>query len=212
MDAFYASVEQRDNPALIGKPVIVGAPPTQRGVVCAASYKARKFGIRSAMASITVKRLCPDGCFVRPRMDAYREESDRIMEIIASTGATVEQMSVDEAYLDVTSVCQAEDADASLRMAVPLARELKAHARPKILRPAPEGTDVCERQSQGSRTRCPDGLAWTVSAVTPNASGRRNWSWSRMTRGKIFRCSIATVTGGHRCAQYFWWKRRQRCR
>lgn len=81
MDAFYASVEQRDNPSLIGKPVIVGAPPTQRGVVCAASYEARKFGVRSAMASITAKRLCPDGCFVRPRMVAYREESSRIMEV-----------------------------------------------------------------------------------------------------------------------------------
>ena len=129
MDAFFASVEQRDNPTLIGRPVIVGAPPTQRGVVCAASYEARKFGIRSAMPSITAKRLCPDGCFVRPRMDAYREESDRIMEIIASTGAIVEQMSVDEAYLDVTAICQAEDADASLRQAVPLARELKAQIR-----------------------------------------------------------------------------------
>ena len=129
MDAFYASVEQRDNPALIGRPVIVGAPPTQRGVVCAASYEARKFGVRSAMPSITAKRLCPDGCFVRPRMDAYREESHRIMEIIASTGAVVEQMSVDEAYMDVSSICQAEDADASLRMALPLARELKARIR-----------------------------------------------------------------------------------
>lgn len=129
MDAFYASVEQRDNSALIGKPVIVGAPPTQRGVVCAASYEARKFGVRSAMPSITAKRLCPDGCFVRPRMDAYREESHRIMEIIASTGAVVEQMSVDEAYLDVASVCQAADADASLRQAVPLARELKARIK-----------------------------------------------------------------------------------
>ncbi len=116
MDAFYASVEQRDNPDLLGKPVIVGAPPTQRGVVCAASYEARKFGVRSAMPSITAKRLCPDGCFVRPRMDAYREESNRIMAIIGSTGAIVEQMSVDEAYLDVSSICQADDVDASLRL------------------------------------------------------------------------------------------------
>ena len=129
MDAFYASVEQRDNLELRGQPVIVGAPPTQRGVVCAASYEARKFGVRSAMPSITAKRLCPDGCFVRPRMDAYREESHRIMAIIARTGAVVEQMSVDEAYLDVTSVCQAADADASLRQAVPLARELKARIK-----------------------------------------------------------------------------------
>src|SRR5580698_3960337 len=98
MDAFYASVEQRDDPALRGRSVIVGAPPTQRGVVCAASYEARKFGVRSAMPSITASRLCPGGIFVRPRMDRYREESAHIMRIISSTGAIVEQMSVDEAY------------------------------------------------------------------------------------------------------------------
>ena len=79
MDAFYASVEQRDNPALRGQPVIVGAPPTQRGVVCAASYEARKFGVHSAMPSVTARRLCPKGIFVRPHMDHYREESQHIM-------------------------------------------------------------------------------------------------------------------------------------
>jgi DNA polymerase-4 len=125
MDAFYASVEQRDDPKLHGQPVIVGAPPTQRGVVCAASYEARKFGVRSAMPSATAGRLCPKGMFVRPRMDAYREESHRIMEIIASIGAVVEQMSVDEAYVDVSAICQAEDANASLRIALPLASGLK---------------------------------------------------------------------------------------
>jgi len=125
MDAFFASVEQRDDPKLRGQPVIVGAPPTQRGVVCAASYEARKFGVRSALPSATAGRLCPKGIFVRPRMDAYREESHRIMEIIATTGAIVEQMSVDEAYLDVSAICQAKDADASLLLARPLASELK---------------------------------------------------------------------------------------
>jgi DNA polymerase-4 len=125
MDAFFASVEQRDDPKLRGKPVIVGAPPTQRGVVCAASYEARKFGVRSALPSATAGRLCPKGIFVRPRMDAYREESHRIMEIINTAGAVVEQMSVDEAYIDVSAICQAEDADASLLLALPLARELK---------------------------------------------------------------------------------------
>ena len=83
MDAFYASVEQRDNPALRGKPVIVGAPPTQRGVVCAASYEARKFGVRSAMPSATAGRLCPKGIFVRPRMERYKEESRQIMQLVA---------------------------------------------------------------------------------------------------------------------------------
>lgn len=129
MDAFYASVEQRDNPALRGKPVIVGAPPTQRGVVCAASYEARKFGVRSAMPSATAGRLCANGIFVRPRMDRYRDESRQIMQIMAGAGATVEQMSIDEAYLDVSGPCQGADADASLLASLPLARELKRRIR-----------------------------------------------------------------------------------
>jgi DNA polymerase-4 len=87
MDAFYASVEQRDNPVLRGQPVIVGAPPTQRSVVCAASYEARKFGVRSAMPSATAGRLCPKGFFVRPRMEAYQDESRQIMKLVAETGA-----------------------------------------------------------------------------------------------------------------------------
>lgn len=129
MDAFYASVEQRDQPALRGRPVIVGAPPTQRGVVSAASYEARRFGVRSAMPSVTAKRLCPDGIFVRPRMDRYREESQRIRELMAATGAVIEPMSIDEAYLDLSAPCQAEDADASLLACVPIARDLKERIR-----------------------------------------------------------------------------------
>jgi len=125
MDAFYASVEQRDNPALRGKPVIVGAPPTQRGVVCAASYEARKFGVRSAIPSATAGRLCPKGIFVRPRMDRYRDESRHVMRLLAQTGAIIEPMSIDEAYLDLTALCQAENADASLVKSLPLARQLK---------------------------------------------------------------------------------------
>src|SRR6267142_3236939 len=129
MDAFYASVEQRDDPALRGKPVIVGSPPTQRGVVAAASYEARKFGVRSAMPSVTAGRLCPSGIFVRPNMDKYRAESRVIMEIVARTGASIEQMSVDEAYLDLSPFCQGETADDSLRGAVPVAREIKETIR-----------------------------------------------------------------------------------
>src|SRR5215831_1788746 len=125
MDAFYAAVEQRDNPALRGKPVIVGSPPTQRGVVCAASYEARKFGVRSALPSATAGRLCPKGIFVRPRIDYYREESRRIMEIVAQTGAIIELMSIDEAYLDVSAICQGETAEATLQNAMKLAQELK---------------------------------------------------------------------------------------
>src|SRR5690349_12343754 len=129
MDAFYASVEQRDNPSLRGKPVIVGSPPTQRGVVCAASYEARKFGVRSAMPSITAGRLCPNGVFVPPRMDKYRTESIRIMEILAQSGAEVEPMSIDEAYLEMTQVvtgsATVSSNDEALYAAVPVAKELK---------------------------------------------------------------------------------------
>src|ERR1035437_3891087 len=107
MDAFYASVEQRDNPALKGKPVIVGAPPTQRGVVCAASYEARKFGVRSAMPSATAGRLCPKGVFLRPRMETYKAESREIIAIVRQfTGELIQQVSIDEAYIDVSGKCQ----------------------------------------------------------------------------------------------------------
>jgi DNA polymerase IV len=125
MDAFYASVEQRDRPELQGKPVIVGSPPTQRGVVCAASYEARKFGVRSAMASVTAGRLCPKGIFVRPRIDYYRQESQQIMEIVGQTGGLIEQMSIDEAYLDMSALCEAETSAATLQKAMPLARQIK---------------------------------------------------------------------------------------
>lgn len=146
MDAFYAAIEQRDKPELRGQPVIVGSPPTQRGVVCAASYEARKFGVRSAMPSVTAGRLCPRGVFVVPRMSRYREESRQIMEIMARTGAVIEPMSIDEAYLDLSSVllkqfqtapvrtanarpAEPSEADELLFQAVPLARQLKAAIR-----------------------------------------------------------------------------------
>ena len=130
MDAFYASVEQRDNPSLKGKPVIVGSPPTQRGVVCAASYEARKFGVRSAMPSATAGRFCPKGIFLRPRMEAYRAESREIMAMVQEfAGELVQQVSVDEAYVDFSARSQAATADKSLEMALPFARELKAAIR-----------------------------------------------------------------------------------
>ena len=121
MDAFYASVEQRDDPALRGLPVAVGG--RQRGVVMAASYEARKFGVRSAMPSTTAKRLCPELVFVKPRFDVYKEVSRQIREIFLDYTPLVEPLSLDEAYLDVTT---------NLKN-IPLASEIAREIRARIL-------------------------------------------------------------------------------
>ncbi|MFV0436741.1 MAG: DNA polymerase IV [Desulfopila sp.] len=102
MDAFFASVEQLDNPALRGRPVIVGGSPESRGVVAACSYEARRFGIHSAMAAGRAARLCPQAIFIRPRMSRYRELSARIMDIFHDYTDIIEPLSVDEAFLDLT--------------------------------------------------------------------------------------------------------------
>jgi len=103
MDAFYASVEQLDHPELRGKPVIVGGS-SNRGVVSAASYEARKFGVRSAMPIFQAKKRCPQGNFVPVRMHRYKELSNRVMEILEKYSPIVEQVSIDEAYLDLTGL------------------------------------------------------------------------------------------------------------
>src|SRR6218665_376227 len=103
MDAFYASVEQRDNPEYRGKAIVVGGSPEGRGgVVAAASYEARKFGVRSAMPSKKAKELCPHLIFVYPRFAAYKEVSGKIHEIFHRYTDVIEPLSLDEAYLDVT--------------------------------------------------------------------------------------------------------------
>lgn len=102
MDAFYASIEQRDNPALKGQPVIVGGDAEKRGVVSAASYEARAFGVHSAMPASQARRLCPQGVFLPVRMDRYREVSGQIFEVFQVYTPLIEPLSLDECFLDVT--------------------------------------------------------------------------------------------------------------
>ena len=102
LDAFYAAVEQLDNPELLNLPVLVGGRPEKRGVVATASYEARKYGVHSAMPMSTAQRLCPDAIIMPPRFDRYRELSKRVMQIFSELTPLVEPMSLDEAYLDIT--------------------------------------------------------------------------------------------------------------
>jgi DNA polymerase IV len=122
MDAFYASVEQRDNPDLRGKPVAVGGS-SKRGVVAAASYEARAFGVKSAMPSITAQRRCPDLIFVKPRFEVYRLVSRQIREIFARHTDLIEPLSLDEAYLDVSTDKQ------GIGSAVKIAKQIRAEIR-----------------------------------------------------------------------------------
>ncbi len=122
MDAFYASVEQRDDPELRGRPVAVGGG-SERGVVAAASYEARKFGVRSAMPSVTARRKCPDLVFVKPRFDAYRAISQQIRAIFARHTALIEPLSLDEAYLDVT------ENNRNIPLATDIAESIRADIR-----------------------------------------------------------------------------------
>jgi DNA polymerase IV len=126
MDAFYASVEQRDRPELRGKPVIVGWPG-ERSVVCAASYEARKFGVHSAMPATRAMRLCPEGTFIHPDFEKYRAVSRQIREIFERHTPLVEPLSLDEAYLDVTE--ELTGIPTATEAAETIRREVKAETR-----------------------------------------------------------------------------------
>src|SRR3954453_12512900 len=156
MDAFYASVEQRDDPSLRGKPVAVGGG--HRGVVAAASYEARKFGVRSAMPSVTAKRRCPEIIFVKPRFDVYRSVSHQIRAIFADYTQLVEPLSLDEAYLDVT-----EDRH-RLGSARAIAEDIRRRIRDETGLTASAGVSYCKFIAKlASDHRKPDGLC----VITP---------------------------------------------
>ncbi len=153
MDAFYASVEQRDFPELRGKPIIVGGSPDSRGVVATCSYEARKFGIRSAMPASYARRLCPEAIFVRPRFDVYREVSSEIRDIFLGFTDRVEAISLDEAYLDVTG------SDVMQGSATLIAVEIKRQIRQKTGLTSSAGVSYNKFLSKiASDRQKPDGL------------------------------------------------------
>ena len=161
MDAFYASVEQRDNPELRGKPVAVGGS-RERGVVAAASYEARKFGVHSAMPSITAKRKCPDLIFVNPRFDAYKAISLQIREIFAEYTPIIEPLSLDEAYLDVTENFK------GMISATRIAEEIRARIRAGTELTASAGVSNNKYLAKlASDHRKPDGLFVIPPAMGP---------------------------------------------
>ncbi|MDB4977746.1 MAG: polymerase [Myxococcaceae bacterium] len=153
MDAFYASVEQRDRPELRGRPVCVGGSPEKRGVVAACSYEARKYGIHSAMPASQAYRLCPSATFLRPRFELYGQISKQIRAIFHTVTDRVEPLSLDEAYLDVTEN----------KLAEPLAGKLARHLRAEIKRStgltASAGVGPCKLVAKiASDVNKPDGL------------------------------------------------------
>jgi DNA polymerase-4 len=152
MDAFYASVEQRDNPELRGRPVAVGGSQ-QRGVVAAASYEARAFGVRSAMPSVVALRNCPELVFVKPRFEVYKEVSRQIRAIFTEYTPLVEPLSLDEAYLDVT--CNLKN----LPSATMIAQEIRARIRAETGLTASAGVSYNKFLAKlASEHRKPDGL------------------------------------------------------
>src|SRR3954451_10196788 len=160
MDAFYASVEQRDDPSLRGKPVAVGGGV--RGVVAAASYEARPFGVRSAMPSVTAKRRCPELIFVKPRFDAYRAVSDQIRAIFLEYTPHVEPLSLDEAYLDVT-----EDLK-GIGVATLIAEEIRARIKAETGLTASAGVSYNKFLAKlASDQNKPDGLCVVTPARGP---------------------------------------------
>jgi len=161
MDAFYASVEQRDNPELRGKPVAVGGS-RERGVVAAASYEARKFGVHSAMPSITARRKCPDLIFVNPRFDAYKAVSLQIREVFSEYTPIIEPLSLDEAYLDVTENLK------GIKSATLLAEEIRARIRAETELTASAGVSYNKFLAKlASDYRKPDGLFVITPAMGP---------------------------------------------
>lgn len=190
MDAFFASVEQRDNPELRGKPVAVGGS-RERGVVAAASYEARQFGVRSAMPSITAKRQCPDLIFVKPRFEVYKEISQQMRAIFAEYTPLIEPLSLDEAYLDVTDNLK------NMPVAREIAEEIRARIRAATDLTASAGVSYNKFLAKlASDHRKPDGLFVITPRMGPGfvetLPVRKFHGVGPTTAAKMNRLGIAT--------------------
>jgi DNA polymerase-4 len=161
MDAFYASVEQRDNPELRGKPAAVGGSQA-RGVVAAASYEAHKFSVRSAMPSVIARRKCPDLIFVKPRFDIYKEVSLQIRAIFAQYTPIIEPLSLDEAYLDVTENLQ------GIASATEIAEQIRSKIRAETQLTASAGVSLTSSS-----------LSWPPTTASPMGSLSSRPRWGR---------------------------------
>jgi DNA polymerase-4 len=190
MDAFYASVEQMDNPALRGKPIAVGGSEV-RGVVSAASYEARKFGVKSAMSGIVAKKNCPDLIFVKPRFDRYKEISKQIQKIFYDYTDLVEPLSLDEAYLDVT---QNKKGNPSATL---LAQEIRARIYNEVGLTASAGISINKfvakvasdyNKPNGQKTVNPDEVISFLEALPI----RKFYGVGKVTTEKMYQLGIFT--------------------
>jgi len=192
MDAFYAAVEQRDNPELRGKPVVVGGDPGRRGVVATASYEARKYGIRSAMSSARALRQCPHAVFVRPNMTRYRQVSTQIRAVFYSITPLVEPVSLDEAYLDVT------ENELNMSLAQDVARYIKDQIRHNTGLTASAGVAPCKFIAKvASDMRKPDGLTVVaperVDVFLETLPVNKIWGVGPVTARKLQELGLNTV-------------------
>ena len=195
MDAFYASVEERDQPELVGHPVIVGGSPEKRGVVAAANYVARKYGVHSAMPAATAHRLCPQGIFLWPRIGYYAEISVQSREIFGRFTPLVEPLSLDEAFLDVTGSetlwfssrnrqadqgdCPPGDPAGGFGRRGPQQVPGQDRQRPQEARRL--GCGRAGERFKNSLIRCP----WSGSGVSVNRGARSSSGWASVPSGSF---------------------------
>lgn len=203
MDAFYASIEQRDAPELRGQPVIVAGSASGRGVVAAASYEARRFGVRSAMPTRTALRLCPGAIRVPPRHDHYAAVSREIHAVFHEFTDLVEPLALDEAFLDLTAYCEEREQTMDV-----VARALKNAIRARVALTASAGAAPCKFVAKvASDLRKPDGLVVVkprqVKSFLAPLPVERLWGVGPVTAGRFHELGLSTIAQVAACEPAF---------